>query len=116
MRSEPCIRCGMPTRRGTYCLPCETKAEAAKAAKADTRETIHIISDDLVTQCGLAWAINMIGCCRVHRVEEYRARPDCRICPTCETRLAEKRARRAPVAEGGTYAAYAAGTDRDPRD
>ena len=62
----------------------------APAPAIDTREIIHIQGDTLGTagagrtRCGLSWFINMIGNCNPRRVEEYRARENCRICPDCE--------------------------------
>lgn len=35
LKSEPCIRCGMPMRRGTYCLPCEQIIAKQRATKAN---------------------------------------------------------------------------------
>lgn len=56
---------------------------------AETKaETVHIMDglphSSILTVCGLWWTGNVIGVVERRDVEEYRARPDIRICPACE--------------------------------
>lgn len=52
------------------------------------RSLVHITATPYsgLTRCGLNFNINLIGIIEPPHVEEYRARPDVRICEKCEGR------------------------------
>lgn len=41
VRFEPCIRCGLSTRRGTYCLPCEQRITYRRIPESEIRTAIR---------------------------------------------------------------------------